>query len=76
VTAKGGYDLPQALVASAASGLGYWLAAVLLDGIRNRLELSPIPGPFRGAPAMIVSAGLVAMALMGIDSILVRNLAG
>ncbi|HTX73532.1 MAG TPA: Rnf-Nqr domain containing protein [Rectinemataceae bacterium] len=76
VTARAGYSLPEALVASASSAIGYWLAVVALDALRERLELSAIPGPFRGAPAMLISAGLMAMALMGVDAMFVRNVVG
>lgn len=76
VSARSGYSLPEALVASASSGLGYWLAVGVLDALRERLELSDLPRAFRGAPAMLISAGLMAMALMGIDSMFVQNVVG
>jgi Na+-translocating ferredoxin:NAD+ oxidoreductase subunit A len=76
IAARGGYSLGEAFAAGAASGLGYWMATSLLDSIRERLELSDLPVAFRGAPSMLLSAGLMSMALMGIDSILVRNVGG
>jgi Na+-translocating ferredoxin:NAD+ oxidoreductase subunit A len=76
VSSRSGYSLPEALVASAASGLGYWLARAILESIRERLELSDLPGPFKGAPAMLISAGLIALAFIGIDAALAKNLAG
>jgi electron transport complex protein RnfA len=76
IASRGGYSLGEALAAGAASGLGYWMAASLLVSIRERLELSELPAAFKGAPSMLLSAGLMSMALMGIDAILVRNLGG
>jgi electron transport complex protein RnfA len=76
ISSNGGFSLPEALAASAASGLGYWMASALLEAIRERLELSDLPRPFRGAPAMLISAGLMAMALMGVDAAFVKSLAG
>ncbi len=76
LVSRSGYRMLEALVASAASGFGYWLAAVVLERIRDRLELSDVPTPFRGAPIMIVSTGLIAMALMGVDALFVKNLVG
>jgi electron transport complex protein RnfA len=73
---RSGFTLLEALAASAASGIGYWAANALLESIRERLELCDVPRAFRGSPSMLVSAGLVAMAFMGIDSILAKNLAG
>jgi Na+-translocating ferredoxin:NAD+ oxidoreductase subunit A len=76
VSARSGYSLPEALAASAASGLGYWLALSLLGTLRERLELSDLPAPFKGGPAMLISAGLMALAFMGLDASFAKNLAG
>jgi Na+-translocating ferredoxin:NAD+ oxidoreductase subunit A len=76
ISARGGYSLPEALTASVASGLGYWLAFALLESVRERLELSDLPRPFRGGAAMLISAGLMAMAFMGLDAAFVQGLAG
>lgn len=74
LAAWSGFGLVDALVASTASVFGYWASIVLLDAIRDRLELSDLPAPFRGAPAMLISAGLMAMAFMGIDAAIAINL--
>lgn len=76
IASTGGYTILEAVTGSAASGLGYWLASTLLESIRERLELSDLPRPFRGAPAMLVSAGLMSLAFMGIDAAFVKGLAG
>jgi len=46
-------------------GLGFALALVVMAGIRERLELAPVPRPLRGVPILLIAAGLTAMALMG-----------
>ncbi len=74
VASRSSFGPVEALLAGAASGLGYWLAAALLEALRERLELSDLPAAMRGSPALLVSAGLMSMAFMGIDSILVKNL--
>lgn len=76
ISANSGFSLPQALAASAASGLGFWAASALLKSIRDRLELSDLPRSFKGAPAMLLSAGLMSLAFMGIDAAFVKGLAG
>ena len=48
-----------------AAGLGFAVGLVVMAGIRQRLELSPVPKPLRGVPILLISAGLVALALMG-----------
>lgn len=76
LSARSGYTLLEAAVASVAAGLGYWLSLFLLGAVRERLELSDVPAPFRGAPAILLSAGLMALAFMGIDAAFVKNLVG
>ncbi|MGO8692351.1 MAG: Rnf-Nqr domain containing protein [Rectinemataceae bacterium] len=76
ISTRSGYSISNALVASAASAIGYWMAVVVLDALRKRLELSDLPDAFRGAPALLISAGLMAMALMGFDAVFIKNLAG
>ena len=76
ISANSGFSLSHARAASAASGLGYWLVAVLLESIRERLELSNLPRFFKGSPAMLISTGLIALAFMGIDTAFVSGLAG
>ncbi len=48
-----------------AAGVGFALGLVVMAGIRQRLELSPVPKALRGVPILLISAGLVGMALMG-----------
>jgi Na+-translocating ferredoxin:NAD+ oxidoreductase subunit A len=76
IASRSGFTLSEALAASAASGIGYWLAEFLLESLRERLDLSDLPFPFKGAPAMLISAGLMSLAFMGIDAAFVKNLAG
>lgn len=76
LSARSGYGLLEAVAASAAAGLGYWLSQFLLEAVRERLELSDLPTSFRGAPAMLLSAGLMALAFMGLDAALIKNLVG
>jgi electron transport complex protein RnfA len=75
IATKGEYNFIEALVASVSACVGYWLAVMVLDSIRERLELSDLPSAFKGAPALLVSAGLMALAFMGVDSVLVHNIA-
>jgi electron transport complex protein RnfA len=76
LAARRGFGLGDALLASLGSLLGYGAATILLAAIRERLELSDLPAPFRGAPAVLLSAGLMAMAFMGLDAAILLNLGG
>ncbi|NQT30129.1 MAG: electron transport complex subunit RsxA [Candidatus Saganbacteria bacterium] len=59
------YSFIQSLVFGLAAGLGFTLALCIMAGIREELELAPIPEPFKGAPITLIIAGLLALAFMG-----------
>lgn len=45
-----------------AAGIGFTLAILLLAGIREKLERSVIPEPFKGFPITLICAGIMSMA--------------
>ncbi|MBO1924051.1 MULTISPECIES: electron transport complex subunit RsxA [Thiomicrorhabdus] len=47
------------------AAIGFTLVMVLFASIRERLEVADIPGPFKGAPIALITAGLMSMAFMG-----------
>lgn len=56
------YEFLESIVFAAASGLGFWLALVILASIRERLETTHLPQVFRGTPIALVLAGLMSLA--------------
>ena len=55
------YNFIQSVLAGLGTAVGYTIAIVLLAGIRGRLDEEAIPAPFRGAPAVLLSAALMAL---------------
>ena len=47
------------------TALGFALLLIAFAALRLRLDLADIPLPFRGAPIYLISAGIVAMCLLG-----------
>ncbi|MBR2988297.1 MAG: RnfABCDGE type electron transport complex subunit A [Clostridia bacterium] len=66
VIAKG-FDLLQTTIHSISIGLGFTLALILMAGIREKLELAPIPKCFKGLPIALITAGIMAMAFAGFN---------
>lgn len=64
-----GYNLLESVLAGFGTALGYTIAIVLLAGIRERIENSDIPAPFRGAPIVLLSAALMAIAFYGFSGL-------
>jgi len=57
------------LIYAIAIGLGYILVMYVFAAIRERIEASPIPKPFQGAPIAFIIAGIMAMAFIGFGGI-------
>ncbi len=64
-----GYGFVESVVAGFGTAVGYTIAIVLLAGIRERIDESSVPKPFRGAPVVLLSAALMAIAFMGFGSL-------
>lgn len=58
-------NLFEAMLFGFGSALGFGLVLVLFAAARERLEMAPVPAPFRGAPIALVTAGLMALAFTG-----------
>ena len=68
VTAE--YNFFQSVLAGFGTAVGYTIAIVILAGIRERVEDNEnIPAPFRGAPIVLLSACLMAIAFMGFSGL-------
>ncbi|MDY3250319.1 MAG: RnfABCDGE type electron transport complex subunit A [Candidatus Choladocola sp.] len=63
------YSFVESVVAGFGTAVGYTIAIVLLAGIRERIDESSIPAPFRGAPVVLLSAALMAIAFMGFGTL-------
>jgi electron transport complex protein RnfA len=59
------YGFAETLFFAFASSVGYGLALILLTGIREKLETSPVPIHLKGTSAGLVTAGLLALAFLG-----------
>ena len=46
-------------------GIGFALALFLMAGVRERLELAPVPAALKGLPAAFIAAACMAMAFFG-----------
>jgi Na+-translocating ferredoxin:NAD+ oxidoreductase subunit A len=55
----------ESLLYGFGSAVGFTLVLLLFAGLRERLALAQVPGPFSGAPVGFIAAGLLALAFMG-----------
>ena len=69
VNVQQNYDFITTLVYSISIGLGYILVMYIFSGIRERIEIAPIPKPFKGVAIALIIAGFMAMAMSGFAGI-------
>lgn len=60
-----GYNFSQSIVYALGAGAGFSLALVLMAGVRERLSLSRLPSPARGAALSLMLGGLLSLTFMG-----------
>lgn len=63
------YTFGQSVAAGFGTALGYTIAIVLLAGIREQTQDNDVPAPFRGAPIVLLSACLMAIAFYGFSGL-------
>ena len=59
------YDILQTVVYGLATGVGFFIAIVLMAGIREKIEYNDIPKPFQGTAIVLLAAALMSIAFMG-----------
>ena len=63
------YNFTETTVFSVGSGIGFFIAIVLLASIRERLKYSKIPEPLQGLGIAMIITGLMAMAFLSFSGI-------
>ena len=58
-------NLPEAVVVSTGTGIGFTVAICMMAAIREELILADVPKALQGAPITLITAGLLTLAFMG-----------
>lgn len=64
-----GYGFIETITSGVGAALGFFLALVLIAGVREKLELADIPKPLQGFPIALISAGLMSIAFLGFNGL-------
>lgn len=59
------YTFLEMVVFALGAAGGFTLAMVLFAGLRERIDLCPVPRSFRGGAIALITAGLLSLAFMG-----------
>ena len=60
-------SLLEAIYYGTGAALGFGLVLTLLGGLRERIDESRVPQPFRGIPISLITAGLMSLAFYGFN---------
>lgn len=64
------YGILTGIVNGFATAVGFTISIVILAGLREKMEHNDIPESFRGMPAVLLTAGLMAIAFCGFSGLL------
>ena len=65
-----GIGLLTGVVNGFATAAGFFVAIVLMAGIREKIEHNNVPEEFKGTPIVLVTAGLMAIAFFGFSGLI------
>ena len=65
-----GIGLLTGVVNGFATAAGFFVAIVLMAGIRGKIEHNNVPEAFKGTPIVLVTAGLMAIAFCGFSGLI------
>ena len=65
-----GIGLLTGVVNGFATAAGFFVAIVLMAGIREKIEHNNVPEAFKGTPIVLVTAGLMAIAFWGFSGLI------
>ena len=63
------YNILEGVVYGLATAIGFFIAIVLMAGIREKIEDNDIPESFKGTPIVLLTACLMALAFFGFSGL-------
>lgn len=67
---QSGLNVGESIINGMFSAVGFAVAIIILAGIREKIEHNDVPESFKGAPITLISAGLMAIAFMGLSGLI------
>lgn len=63
------YSLLESVLNGFATAVGFFIAIVLMAGIREKIEYNDVPESFKGSPIVLLTACLMAIAFFGFSGL-------
>jgi len=64
------YTILQGVVNGLATSVGFFIAIVIMAGIREKIEYNDIPKRFQGTAIVLITAALMSIAFMGFSGMI------
>ena len=63
-------NILESVVNGMFSAVGFAIAIIIMAGIREKIEDNDVPEAFKGAPIVLITAGLMSIAFMGLQGLI------
>lgn len=64
------YTILEGVIYGFSTAVGFFIAIVLLAGLREKIEFNDIPKPFKGTAIVLITAALMSIAFMGFSGMI------
>ncbi len=65
-----GYSILETTVYGFATAVGFFIAIVIMAGLREKMEYNDVPKAFQGSAIVLVTAGLMSIAFFGFSGVI------
>ncbi len=65
-----GYDILTTTVYGFSTAVGFFIAIVMMAGLREKIEYNDVPKTFQGSAIVLVTAGLMSIAFFGFSGVI------
>ncbi len=65
-----GYGILKTVVYGFSTAFGFFIAIVIMAGLREKIEYNDVPEPFKGSAIVLVTAGLMSIAFFGFSGVI------
>lgn len=64
------YNILESVINGFATAVGFFIAIVIMAGLREKIEYNDIPKPFQGTAIVLITACLMSIAFMGFSGMI------
>ncbi len=70
INVQNSYNILESFVNGIATAVGFFIAIVIMAGLREKMEYNDVPRPFQGTAMVLLTAGLMSIAFFGFSGVI------